>query len=103
MTPKKICFLANLAAPHSVRWANHFHRKGYEVHVFSNGEGQGVLEGIRVHRLREGLPFKLDYFRGVRRVRELIASIGPSLVHAHYASGYGTLGRLIGFHPYIVS
>lgn len=103
MTPRRICLLANLAGRHSVRWANHFHRKGYEVHVFSTGEGQGVLEGIHVYRLREGLPFKLDYFREVRRVRELVASIRPSLVHAHYASGYGTIGRLMGFHPYIVS
>jgi len=95
--------LANLAATHSVRWANHFHRKGYEVHVISVGEGHGVLEGVRIHRLQERLPFKLDYFREVRRVRDLVASIRPALVHAHYASGYGTLGRLIGFHPYIVS
>jgi L-malate glycosyltransferase len=103
MRPRRICLLANLAVPHSVRWANHFQRKGYEVHVFSDGEGQGVLEGIHVHRLREDLPFKLHYFREVRRVRNLIEKIRPSFVHAHYASGYGTLGRLIGFHPFIVS
>jgi glycosyltransferase involved in cell wall biosynthesis len=103
MTPRRICLLANLAAPHSVRWANHFHRKGYEVHVFSVGEGHGVLEGLHVHRLRERLPFKLDYFREVRRVREVVEGIRPALVHAHYASGYGTLGRLVGFRPYIVS
>jgi glycosyltransferase involved in cell wall biosynthesis len=103
MRPGRICLLANLAVPHSVRWANHFQRKGYEVHVFSDGDGQGVLEGIHVHRLREDLPFKLHYFREVRRVRKLIEKIRPSFVHAHYASGYGTLGRLIGFHPYIIS
>jgi L-malate glycosyltransferase len=103
MTPRRICLLANLAGAHSVRWVNHFHRKGYEVNVFSDGEGQGVLDGIRVHRMREILPFKLDYFREVRRLRQLVTSIRPAFVHAHYASGYGTLGRLIGFHPYIVS
>lgn len=103
MTSRRICFLANLAALHAVRWANHFHRKGYEVHIISLGEGQGLEEGIHVHQLREELPFKLEYFRKVRRARELVASIQPSIVHAHYASGYGTLGRLIGFHPYIVS
>jgi glycosyltransferase involved in cell wall biosynthesis len=103
MTPRRICFLANLAALHAVRWANHFHRKGYEVHVISFGEGQGLLEGIHSHRLREDLPFKLDYFRAARRVREIVNSIQPSIVHAHYASGYGTLGRMIGFHPYILS
>jgi glycosyltransferase involved in cell wall biosynthesis len=103
LTPRRICLLANLATPHSVQWANHFQRKGYEVHVISVGEGHGVLEGVRIHRLRESLPFKLDYFREVRRMRRLVASFRPAFVHAHYASGYGTLGRLIGFHPYIIS
>ncbi|HXO04845.1 MAG TPA: glycosyltransferase [Candidatus Sulfotelmatobacter sp.] len=103
MTLGRICFLANLGALHAVRWANHFHQRGYEVHIISLREGDGLLEGIHVHRLRENLPFKLDYFRGVRQVRELVADIRPSIVHAHYASGYGTLGRLVGFHPYIVS
>lgn len=27
----------------------------------------------------------------------------PDLLHAHYASGYGTLGSLCGFHPYVLS
>jgi L-malate glycosyltransferase len=103
MGPRRICFLANLASAHSVRWVNHFHGKGYEVQVFSHGEGQGVLDGIHVHRLREHLPFKVDYCREVQHVRKLVTGIQPLFVHAHYASGYGTLGRLVGFHPYIVS
>ncbi|MGD0402202.1 MAG: glycosyltransferase [Candidatus Acidiferrales bacterium] len=103
MSPGRICFLANLGALHSVRWANHFHQKGYEVHIITLREGEGLREGIHVHRLQDDLPFNLNYFRGVRQVRELLADIRPSIVHAHYASGYGTLGRLVGFHPYIVS
>lgn len=95
--------LANLAGSHSVCWVNHFRRRGYEVHVFSVGEAHAVLDGVQIHRMQERLPFKLDYFREVRRVRELVAKVRPAFVHAHYASGYGTLGRLIGFHPYIVS
>lgn len=103
MTSRRICLLANLASSHSICWANHFHRKGYEVHVVSVGEGHGVVEGVLIHRLRERLPFKLTYLSEVRRLRKLVADIRPAFVHAHYASGYGTLGRLIGFHPYIVS
>jgi glycosyltransferase involved in cell wall biosynthesis len=103
MKPRRICFLANLAGSHSVRWANHFCQRGYEVHVFTVGAGQGLFEGIHVYDLGKGLPLKLDFFREARRVQKLVASIRPSIVHAHYASGYGTLGRLVGFHPYIVS
>jgi glycosyltransferase involved in cell wall biosynthesis len=33
----------------------------------------------------------------------LLASIKPNLLHTHYASGYGTLSRLVGFFPTILS
>jgi len=33
----------------------------------------------------------------------LLKKIAPDLLHAHYASGYGTLGRLGDFHPYMLS
>ena len=33
----------------------------------------------------------------------LLKKIKPDILHAHYASGYGTLGRFCGFHPYVLS
>lgn len=100
---RRISYLGNAASPHTVRWVNHFRSKGYEVDVFSFELPQDICEGVRVYQLRKALPFGLSYFSGFRRVRQLVARIRPSLVHAHYASGYGTLGRLLGFHPYVVS
>lgn len=37
------------------------------------------------------------------RVRHLLERFKPDIVHAHYATSYGTLGRLCRFHPYILS
>ena len=64
---------------------------------------QGVSPEVLSHRLgsRRGSP--LRYFSAARELRQIIRAIQPDLVHAHYAAGYGTLGRLTRFHPYIVS
>lgn len=32
----------------------------------------------------------------------MLSEIQPDILNAHYASGYGTLARLSGFHPYIL-
>jgi len=37
------------------------------------------------------------------RLKRTIRSFKPDLVHAHYASSYGLLGALSGFHPFIIS
>ena len=36
-------------------------------------------------------------------MRRLLERFSPDIVHAHYASSYGTLGRLCRFHPYVLS
>jgi len=99
----KLCYLANPTSPHTVKWANHFCARGYEVHVVSFEDAQGLDPGVVLHRLDTRWPLKLDYFTARRQVRNLLARIQPALLHAHYASGYGTLGRLARFHPYILS
>jgi glycosyltransferase involved in cell wall biosynthesis len=37
-----------------------------------------------------------------RQARRLLGTLQPDIVHAHYASGYGTLARLTGW-PYVLS
>jgi glycosyltransferase involved in cell wall biosynthesis len=49
------------------------------------------------------IPAPLGYYGNVFKARSLIRQINPDLLHAHFASGYGTLGRLTRYHPYILS
>jgi glycosyltransferase involved in cell wall biosynthesis len=51
------------------------------------------------------LPFdrKIGYFLNASALKRLIKAVGPDLLHIHYASGYGTLGRRTGFKPAILS
>lgn len=38
-----------------------------------------------------------------RFVRHFLAKWEPDILHAHYASGYGTTARLVGFRPWLLS
>lgn len=103
----KICYLSVASSVHTKKWCEYFLQKGYEVHVISFVPWE--LEGVRVHTVnmeemvnRSSLA-KLGYLFAVSRVRKLIREIKPDLVHAHYATSYGLLGALTGFHPFIVS
>jgi L-malate glycosyltransferase len=99
----KLCFLANAASSHTAKWANHFCLKGYEVHLVSFEDPHGTSPEVLFHKLGSRRNSTLRYFTAARELRHIIRATQPDLVHAHYAAGYGTLGRLARFHPYIVS
>jgi glycosyltransferase involved in cell wall biosynthesis len=100
----KICYLANAGNPHTGKWVNHFSHQGYEVHLISFEEPRGVAQGVVVHKLRtRWVSSNLRYFTVTDQLRRIIKAIRPDLLHAHYAAGYGTLGRLARFRPYVLS
>lgn len=105
----KICYLADINSAHTHKWLNYFKNKGYEIHVISLGNGK--YEGVTVHCLdvtdnvmkKASDKNKLQYFKKVKRVKELVNEIKPDILHAHYATSYGLLGALADYHPYIIS
>ncbi len=99
----KLCFLANANSSHTAKWVNYFCSKGHEVHLLSFDAGRDIAPEVFVHILKSQLGPSLRYFLAARQVRDIIKEIRPDLLHAHYASGYGTLGRLAEFHPYALS
>ena len=46
---------------------------------------------------------KIRYLKILPLVKKIIKEFSPDIVHAHYASSYGLLGVLSGFHPFIIS
>jgi len=63
--------------------------------------GDPILPEIRHYHLPFPAPF--GYYLNVYYTRNLLNKIKPDLLHTHYASGYGTLGRLVNYHPYVLS
>ncbi|MGH9517612.1 MAG: glycosyltransferase [Terriglobales bacterium] len=98
-----ICYLASANVTHTTKWAEYFVARGHQVHVISFEPGPCLSPNVYFHQLRPRLGNGLRYFLAAREIRRLIANIKPTLLHAHYATGYGTLGRLSGFRPYILS
>jgi L-malate glycosyltransferase len=98
----KICYLANAASIHTVRWAKYFASRGHEVHLISPGaSGENAVENVNLHLFTMSRHPILHC--DPIRIRRLIKKIEPDILHAHYISGYGLLGALSGFHPFILS
>lgn len=98
----KIALLAGISSIHTTRWANTLADRGHDLHLITQHRGGDMVsEGVKVHYL----PFQGNkgYFLNVLFFRKLLGKLKPDLLHAHYASGYGTLGRLCGFNPYVLS
>ena len=98
----KIALLASISSIHTTRWANALADRGHDIHLITQHRGGDVVSAkVKVYHL----PFQGNkgYFLNVPFARKLLRKIKPDLLHAHYASGYGTLGRLCGFHPYVLS
>lgn len=98
----KICYLADAKSPHTVKWVSYFVEEGYDVHVVSLRDGE--ISGAVVHAVpmieRLG---KLNYLLAAGWVVGTVRRIKPDLLHAHYATSYGLLGRMCKIHPFIVS
>src|SRR6185312_3422834 len=98
-----ICYLASANVSHTTKWAEYFVTRGHQVHVISFEPGACLPPDVHFHQLRPRIRNSMRYFLAASETRRLIEHIKPSLLHAHYATGYGTLGRLSKFRPYVVS
>lgn len=106
----KIVLLSGASSVHTVRWANGLARAGHEVHVVTQQPAVDPFDpmvnlhidpSVSVHVFPNRKV--LGYFTMVPAVKKLLAEIQPDLVNAHYASGYGTTARLVGYHPWVLS
>ncbi len=101
----KILLLASGNDIHSVRWANQLSENGNEVHLCYVLNQKPSVDKFNnkvfLHELKVKAPY--GYYINVFQLRKIIKSIKPDVLNAHYASGYGTLGRLVGFSPYLIS
>jgi glycosyltransferase involved in cell wall biosynthesis len=112
----KILLLADPNLSHSIKWARSLAESGLEICVcgLSNFD-KPIYENypsIQLHalgfdnsivRAELGSLSKLRYLRALPEVKGIIQEFRPDIVHAHFATSYGLLGALSGFHPYILS
>jgi glycosyltransferase involved in cell wall biosynthesis len=98
----KVCLLANAASIHTVRWANSLSDRGVDCSLATlHAPAPNLSRRVKVHQLRFGAPH--GYFVNAWALGKLLRKLRPDLLHTHYASGYGMLGRLCRFHPQVLS
>ena len=106
-----ICYVADAGSIHTQKWAIHFASIGNEVHIISFRDAQ--IKGVQVHYINSrgtisispaaSFISKIGYLFWTGKVRRMIKKIRPDILHAHWATSYGLLGALSGFHPFILS
>jgi glycosyltransferase involved in cell wall biosynthesis len=97
-----IAYLGGANSIHTVKWVNEMALRGHEVHLISMHPATEELhQNIEVYKL----PFKPPhgYYLNTWHLKRLLQQINPDILNTHYASGYGTLARLSGFHPNLLS
>lgn len=112
----KVLLLANANSIHTQRWIKSLRESKVTLGLFSLYSPDAAFykdfPDIFISSLdladkqrtkKENNFLKLVYLRGIIKVRQAIREFKPDILHAHYASSYGLLGALSGFHPYVLS
>lgn len=112
----KILIVADGGNIHTKRWAAALADAGVETVLFSltpaetgfySGKGV-ILHVFDLFSYKQGgkKPFLkaiARHSKAVRELKRLIKKEKPDIVHAHYATSYGLVAALAGFHPLIIS
>lgn len=118
---KKVLLLSDPASTHTVKWAHAIAARGWEVRVFGLTEFCGDdyarpsdAPGLPIQvvsltlnagffGLSDGHVKKLFYLKALPALKRQLRTFQPDILHAHYATSYGLLGALSGFHPFLIS
>ncbi len=110
----KILLLADATSAHTQKWALGLASVGFEIGVFSlksPAYDWFSEKNVRVFYQKSfddniqdaGEFVKLNYLKSVKYLKEVVSELKPDILHAHYASSYGMLGRKVKYHPYFIS
>jgi len=108
----RVLLLTDPSSIHSKRWVKSLCQRGFEVGVFghipSSEEADYYstipnCECFWVRKDGKGFLSKLTYLKVVVYLKLIIKEWTPDIVHAHWATRYGLIGALSGFHPLITS
>jgi glycosyltransferase involved in cell wall biosynthesis len=111
----KLILLSDINSTHTQKWAGSLAKRGFSIGIFSLSNPQTnwfdkynnikLLSDSNVSsEAFHGSSFnKSIYLKLVPALKKAIREFKPDILHAHYATSYGLLGRLSRFHPFIIS
>lgn len=106
----KVILLGDPSSSHIVKWANGIHSRGIDVLIFGlyNFDPSQYSKGIKVEFFKspkfvkwrsDGNILKSLYLLSLPKLHKVIKDFKSDLMHTQYASSYGMLAALSGFHP----
>ncbi len=107
----KVLLLSEANSIHTKRWVEALHRRNVDIMLVSLSKPKDDfyevlgLKCLFINEMKSEASTvgKLGYLKLIRHVKRAVGEFRPDILHAHYASSYGLIGALAGFHPYIVS
>ncbi len=110
---KRILLLSDIDSEHTEKWALGLAAGGVQVGLFSfrsaskqwykGAANITLLHSVGMSGYKSSFFSKLSYLRALPALKHAIKEFRPDVVHAHYATSYGLLGRMSGFHPFFIS
>jgi glycosyltransferase involved in cell wall biosynthesis len=108
----RVLIIGDANSSHTFKWVTSLSKSGIIIGLWSLSEPRidlykdvaGITLGFgAIKQKRKGISAKLKYLTVFGNLKAFAKKFKPDIVHAHYASSYGLLGRLINFHPYVIS
>lgn len=101
----KILIASAANSIHTVRWVNALSAKGIDttlVYLSNHEAGENkISDNVKLIKMKAR--GSLGYFNGGAELRKIYEAGSYNFVHAHFASGYGTLVRMSKIKPAILS
>lgn len=114
--PLKLLILADSRSPHIIKWVNGLLEKNIIILLVSLSgskfDGYSKSKNLTIKSFEfnnniftreDGSLSKISYLKVLGKINKIIKEFCPDILHAHYASSYGLLGALTGFHPLVIS
>lgn len=111
--PIKVLLLSDSHSEHTEKWALGLASRGIHIGIFSFNKStynwfSGVENITLLHETdttvnAQKKRTKFQYIQYISDLKKAIREFQPDILHAHYATSYGLIGALSGFHPYIIS
>jgi glycosyltransferase involved in cell wall biosynthesis len=108
-----VLLLADAASSHTQKWALALAKQGVRVGLFSfnrssidwfsDHENIEMLFQPKSKKTTLSIFTKLTYLTYIPQLKKAIGRFAPDVVHAHYATSYGLVGRVARFHPFVIS
>ena len=97
----RIAMISSGSSIHVKKIANALVERGHEITLYTLPNHDKLLGDFdkRIRVVKLPIKGKLGYFLNAPFLRNALKKNPPDLINSHYASGYGTLARLVKRHP----